>query len=167
MKEATMRSALIALVLVTVAACTQSSASPSFRPHPNDQQAREFLAHIVNLAEAKDFSALCSHGSLNCDQNLKDLDAAATVPTTAPLVVGSRDVPDKDRYQGGRLLEVCGLDGAGKAYRSSLLFFGTDDQFTVIEPLYWTSMGYSEPQLAEATTSASRGPEWATCPSGS
>lgn len=161
-----MRSALIALAFVTLAACTQSSASPSFRPHPSDQQAREFLARIVSLAEAKDFSALCTHGSLNCAQNLKDLDAAATVPTTAPIVVGSSDVPDKDPYQGGRLLEVCGLDGAGKAYRSSLLFFGTDDQFTVIEALYWTSMGYSGSGLAEAT-SASPGPEWATCPSGS
>ncbi len=166
MKTSILKGALLSLSFAVASACTQSSAVVSFRPHPSDQQARAFLGRLVSLAEAKDFTALCSHGSLNCEQNLKDFDAQSTVPSTAPTVVGSRDVPDQDRSQGGRLLEVCGLDGSGQAYRSNVLFFGNVDNFTVIDALYWTPITFSEATLAPASSAAMTGPEWAGCPSG-
>jgi hypothetical protein len=153
-------------VLFVAAACGQASGRSALRSHPDDQQARADLANIVALAKSGDFSGLCGHGSANCEWNLENLGARSTVPLSDPLVVGSRDVADDGDSQGGRLLEVCGLDGAGTAYRSSLLLFGAGGDFTAIEALYWTSITYTESHLAEASVETKSGPEWAGCPSG-
>jgi hypothetical protein len=132
------------------------------RSHPTEQQAREYLSRLTALARSGDFETLCQHGTLNCQHNLAALNAAISVPSTAPLVVGSRDVADGAQTQGGRVLEVCGLDGAGQAYRNEILFFGTADDFTAIEALYW-AIGFSESSIAGS--SPTFGPEWGVCPS--
>jgi hypothetical protein len=84
--------------------------------------------------------------------------------TTPPIVVGSRDGPDGAQTQGGRALQVCGLDGTGRSYKNDILFFGTADDFTAIEAVYWV-IGFSESHVA-AATDPSPGPEWSTCPTG-
>ncbi len=156
---------LAVAVTAVVAGCTSGAATPSFLPHPTDQQARDELTLLFNWAKAGDFAMLCAHGSLNCEQNLEDFSAKASAPTTPPLVVGSRDVPDGDRSQGGRLLEVCGLDSLGRSYQTTHLFSGTGNNFVVIEAVFWVPINYSE----SATTVASglaAGPEWDACPRG-
>jgi hypothetical protein len=158
--------ALVALVPVSVGACGSGTTASSFLPHPSDQAARADLAKLVTLAAAGDYTGLCAHGSLNCMQNFKDFTAGDTVPSTAPIVVGSWDVPDQGQKQGGRLLEVCGLNGDGKAYRSSHLFYGLDDQFTVIEALYWVPIDFISGDIISGTAEPSRASEWSVCPSG-
>jgi hypothetical protein len=134
------------------------------RPHPTDLQAREYLARLAELARSGDIETLCKHGTLLCKENADDFDAAVTAPSTPPLVVGSRDVADGAQTQGGRALKVCGLDGTGRAYRNEILFFGTADDFTAIEALYW-AIGFSESPIA-GPSDASPGPEWSACPTG-
>jgi hypothetical protein len=158
-----------ALVAVAVAGCTHGGNSDfSPRPHPTDAQARQFLSQILDIARTKDFKALCWHGTAQCADNVVSLDAAATIPTTAPLVVGSRDVADANDngtfYQGGRLLEVCGLDGEGTPYKANVLFFGTDANFLAFEPYFWTGMSFTESRVVGPTPTA--GPEYAVCPTG-
>ena len=126
------------------------------------------LSHVVDLAKVESVTDLCRIGSLNCVRNAQMRDADQTRPATAPVVVASWDVPDGKSdnavQQGGRMLEVCGIDGKGKAYHSQMLFFGSDlDHFTVFEPTYWTNMNIST--SLSGPPSASPGSEWAGCPS--
>jgi hypothetical protein len=123
---------------------------------------------VVDRAKTESIADLCKVGSLNCVRNAQTRNADQTRPTTAPVVVASWDVPDSGSgdaiQQGGRLLEVCGVDGQGKAYQSQMLFFGSDvDHFTVFEPTYWTNMTISN--SLSGPPSASPGLEWASCPS--
>lgn len=158
--------AAITLVVVLAASggCAQPAASLSMQPHPTDQQAREDLSRLVELARTSGIPQLCERGTSNCDGTAKDFAAALSVPSTAPVIVGSRDIPDSGQSQGGRALKVCGLDGTGHAYRNEILFFGTSVDFTAIEALYWV-VGFQESPLV-GPTDASPGPEWNPCPTG-
>jgi hypothetical protein len=163
-------SLVLIAALVGVSACAQSTPSLVMRSHPSDQEARADLARLVELARSSDISAICEHGTLLCRNNADRAQATATVPSTAPLVVGSREVADSPlteggQSQGGRALKVCGLDGAGHAYGHEILFFGTAEDFTAIEALYWV-IGFSESHVV-GPTDASPGSEWSACPSGS
>jgi hypothetical protein len=155
-------------LLFSLAACGMSSETPLLQPHPSDQDARNFLARVVADAATQDIPTLCKIGSLNCLRLAQDSHAAERKPQTPPTVVGTSDVPDAQHEgggvdQGGRLLEVCGLDGQGKQYRSRLLFFGSDvDHFTVFEPIFWVGTNVQASSAAYSTTSV--GAEWDMCP---
>ena len=139
--------------------------------NPTDAQARAYLSRVVAVATTGDLAALCKLGPGTCAKLAVTTHAADKLPSGAPTVVGSSDVPSSSdssgaTLQGGRLLEVCGLDGQGHGYRTRLLFFGSDvDHFTVIEPLYWTGVGWEATSNAAASTS-DNGSEWENCPSG-
>lgn len=140
------------------------------RSHPSDQEARADLSRLVELARPSGIATLCEHGTSLCQENADRFGATLTIPSTAPVVVGSREVADGpltegSQSQGGRALKVCGLDGAGHAYRHEILFFGTAEDFTAIEALYWV-IGFSESHVV-GPTDASVAPEWAACPAGS
>ena len=131
------------LCSVTVFGC---SSSPATLPHPSDSEARQELQTIVGFAQHQDWTGLCAHGGLECQNQLSELHATTTVPKSAPTVLSSIDVPDQSSgngvAQGGRLVDVCGIDGAGNPYNTRLLFFGHPSSFTVIGALFWTGAGY-------------------------
>ena len=163
-------SLVLIAALVGLSACSQASPSVVMQAHPTDQEARADLARLVEMAGSAGIPALCEHGTGLCQKNADRNNAALTIPSAAPLVVGSRDVldgplTDGGRSQGGRALKVCGLDGAGHAYGNEILLFGTAEGFTAIEALYWV-LGFQEGSVV-GPTAASPGPEWSACPTGS
>jgi hypothetical protein len=133
----------LAVFSVTVFGCGGSAVA---LPHPSDSEARQDLQTIVDLAQRQDWAGLCDHGGQECQTQLSKLHATTTAPKTAPTVLLPVDVPDQTSgngvAQGGRLLEVCGLDGSGDAYDTRVLFFGHPSDFTVIGALFWTGAGY-------------------------
>jgi hypothetical protein len=137
------RSLCVAVCSVTVFGCGGSAAG---LPHPSDSEARQDLQTIVDLAAHQDWSGLCDHGGSECQIQLVKLHATTTAPRSAPTMLSSTDVPDQTSgngvVQGGRLLDVCGIDGAGNLYNTRLLFFGSPSDFTVIGALFWTGAGY-------------------------
>jgi hypothetical protein len=160
----------LVVIAVAIAAIGVGATAQLVRPsepsgivaHPTDEQARADLHNLVELAKSGDASKLCSHGTSNCSRNVDTFTAMASVPKDAPKVVSSVDVPDRaGGYQGGRLLRVCGIDGNGDSYRRSLLFFGTDQRWTVIEAIYW-KIGYSDSNIVPPSSEPSD--TWASCP---
>jgi hypothetical protein len=154
---------LLIVLAVLTGACGGSAASP-MRAHPGDTEARRDLDRLAALSQQADITALCEHGTANCADTAKSMDASLSAPDTAPVVVGSRDVPDNGNAQGGRALKVCGVDGQGRAYRNEILFFGTEGDFTAVEALFWI-IGFADNN--EVTATSSPGPEWDSCPPGS
>lgn len=145
---------LVVSLTVTVLACGSPATA---LPHPSDPEARQELQTIVGLALHQDWTGLCDHGGLECQSQLSKLQATATAPKSAPTVISSVDVPDQTSgngvVQGGRILEVCGLDGVGNQYSTRLLFFGHPSDFTVIGALFWTGAGYGGSTTATETAS--------------
>lgn len=147
-----LKAVLCAAVAVLAGACS----SKALEPHPSDEAARTVVQTLVSRAMSEDWAGLCAMSDANCQQQLVRLGAGETVPSTAPVVLGTTDVPDSTQgggqAQGGRRVDLCGLDRAGKAYRSSMLIFGSDDHPTVISPIYWVSGGYSASNVAPPPT---------------
>jgi hypothetical protein len=143
---------LCAIVALATAACSNTA----LQPHPSDETARALVQTLASNAMNEDWAALCAMSDASCEKQLDRLGARDTVPSAAPVVLGTADVPDSTqgggRVQGGRRVDLCGLDAVGNPYRSSILIFGPDDHPTVISPIYWVSGGYSGANIAPAPT---------------
>jgi hypothetical protein len=127
------------IVTGTVACSTRATLAPP----PSEVETVEFLDHIVDLARAGDFDALCAVGGGNCRRALGDAGADA-VPDAAPTILGTwllGDTPAGGGYSvGGRILEVCGVDGRGRTFRTQMLIFSESGQLKAIEPVYWSGI---------------------------
>ena len=149
------RRAIGVVAAMTLSACTTFAAiTPS--PLPSEAEARGHLAQIVALARAGEFEALCDLGSGNCEQALDDAGRDA-VPPAAPLVVGTRRIEperlDSNLWSGGGfVLQVCGIDGAGRPYSSDVLVFRDGDRLLAIEAVYWAGIRIASGSTVGAAT---------------
>jgi hypothetical protein len=108
---------------------------------PTDVEAVAFLNQAVALAAAGNFDELCALGGGNCEETLEDAGRDA-VPSGPPLVLRTWLVIGSGTSTGGRILEVCGIDGRQRPYRTQILVFPDidGDGFRAIEPVYWSGM---------------------------
>jgi hypothetical protein len=140
---------LLFAITLTVAACANSPSPP---PPPSQEAALAYLDTVVTLVASGDAAAICSVGSATCEQILRMSDPAS-VPRSAPVVIGSR-VADPTRLadgtvlQGGRVLELCGLDGLDHAYHSEMLVFEIDGRLISTATPYWLGFGIADTPLA-------------------
>ncbi len=68
------------------------------------------------------------------------------VPPDPPSVYGTRMLQPTQFANGawdggGRVLQVCGVDGHARPYRSEVLAFTTGSTITLINPVYWSGLG--------------------------
>lgn len=115
---------------------------------PDTAEARRYLAEVVALVEAGRARELCALGSAVCPRFMTELDPAA-VPLEAPIVLGTRTIaPERlgpDVWSmGGLVLELCGLDGTGRAYRSEMLVFREEGRLLSTVPMYWLGLRVEE-----------------------
>ena len=114
-------------------------------PPPSDAQARAALDRAVAYARAFDFDGLCGPSDGNCSFLLQQAGRDA-VPPDPPTVYGERvlqptQVANGAWDGGGRVLQVCGIDGRGNPYWSEVLAFTTGSTVTLINLVYWSGVG--------------------------
>lgn len=151
----------LALVGVFVAACGPGSVTPP--PPPTEAEVAAYLSRVEAIVASGALATLCTLGSGTCAKTLQMVDLS-TVPTTLPIVLGTRIVPsvalaDGTEQIGGRVLELCGLDGKGAAYYSEVLVFHGLQGLLGKEPVYWTGI-----RIAESTGSIASPPPLTGCP---
>ncbi len=126
-------------------------------PPPSDAQARAALDRAVAYARAYDFDGLCSLSDGNCSFLLQQAGRDA-VPSDPPTVYGERVLQPTHLSNGawdggGRVLQVCGIDGRGHPYRSEVLAFTTGSTITLINPVYWSGVGIQAIARGQAAAS--------------
>ena len=137
----------VAVVAVLVPQLSPRALNSAFPPPPppSDAQARAALDRAVAYARAFDFDGLCGLSDGNCSFLLQHAGRDA-VPPDPPTVYGERvlppaQFPDGAWDGGGRVLQVCGIDGRGRPYRSEVLAFTNGSTVTLINPVYWSGVG--------------------------
>jgi hypothetical protein len=132
----------VVAVALLLAGCGLPDGPPA--PPPSDLEARNYLRAVVDVVLAGNLGELCRLGSGTCQQTLDRSDPAA-VPRTPPVVVGSHAILPSRRADGrwdagGRLIQVCGLDGRGQPYASEILVFSEGGRLIGTEPVFWTGL---------------------------
>jgi hypothetical protein len=133
---------LLGLILTVVVAC--GPVANTAPPPPTTEAALGYLDQVVALVAGGDVLSVCSLGSGTCAHDLRNADLTA-VPRTSPAVLGTRVVapsqrPDGIWMAGGRVLEVCGIDGNDRPYYSELLVFYDGDRLISTNPLFWSGI---------------------------
>jgi hypothetical protein len=153
------------VLMVLLSGCgVAASTRPSPVPPPSASEALAFLASIEAEVKSGDLSHLCEKfGGGTCRHTLQGSDPAA-VPTTDPAVIGTSIIPpatyaDGTWSDGGRLLELCGVDGLGKHYYSEMLVFNDGGRTISVEPAYWIGV-----RIATSGTVSSSVPPSPPCP---
>ena len=135
-----------------VAGCS-IGAPPNDRlaPPPSEADARAYFATVVGLAMGGDFEGLCAVGSGTCEKQLRDAGRDA-VPPAPPRIVGTREIQPRAVVggwsSGGRVLEVCGIDGRGDPYYDEVLVFHDGSRLISIGTVYWSRTRISEDSTA-------------------
>jgi hypothetical protein len=142
----------LVLVLLALAGCA-GPANPVPAP-PSEDEARAYLEQVVALVLAGRLDDLCRVGSATCDQTLRRSTPAAA-PSEPPTVVDIRLMPNARRADGtwvtgGRIIEVCGVDGLGHTYRSEILVYREGGRVIGKEPVFWTGLRIARGPLARA-----------------
>ena len=143
---------LAAWLLAAVAAgCSIGVPSDGPAPPPSEADARAYFATVVGLAMRGDFEGLCSVGSGTCEEQLRDAGRDA-VPPAPPRIVGTRLIQPRAVVggwsSGGRVLEVCGIDGRGDPYFDEVLVFREGPRLISIGTVYWSRIRIAESQTA-------------------
>lgn len=130
--------------LLVLAGCAGPPPAP-----PSEAEALDLLDQIVAAATRRDFDALCAFGTSACWE-LLDVAGRDAVPPLRPRVVGLTRLenarrPDGLWTSGGVLLQLCGVDGRGRAYASEMLIVRTGSAsnpgpLAASEPVYWSGM---------------------------
>jgi hypothetical protein len=80
-----------------------------------------------------------------CSWELEDAEKE-TAPSDAPVILGTADVPGTEKdgvvFMGGRRVDVCGLDGAGAPYRSTMLMYEYNGALRINAPVFWITGGW-------------------------
>ena len=113
--------------------------APSPGPSPTPEEAVAFLSQAVELARAGRWEDLCAIGSANCERALADAGKEA-VPLDPPTVRRTWLVNSTAEAVGGRVLEVCGVDGRNEPYVTEILVFRLGSETRAIEPVYWSGI---------------------------
>jgi hypothetical protein len=135
-----------------VAGCS-IGAPPNDRPAPppSEADARAYFATVVGLAMGGDFEGLCAVGSGTCEKQLRDAGRDA-VPPVPPRIVGTREIQPRAVVggwsSGGRVLQVCGIDGRGDPYYDEVLVFHDGSRLISIGTVYWSRTRISEDSTA-------------------
>jgi hypothetical protein len=132
-------------------------------PPPSEAAARAVLDRAVTYARAYDFAGLCSLSDGNCPIILQQAGRDA-VPLDPPIVYGTRILQPTQLANGGwdaggRVPQVCGIDGRGRPYRSEVLAFTSGSTVTLINPVYWSGMGIASVPHGQAAPSIAAGAE--------
>ena len=147
------RIAILGAAAVLVSACAVG-------PVPTLGEASGMLDQLIAFAQAGDFDGLCSIGDLNCQDTLADV-GLESAPTERPIVRGTRVVdanPDIGAT-GGRVLELCGIDGLGRRFSSEILVFRDSGTLRVINPVFWSGIS-----IAAGETTLESPPPAESCP---
>lgn len=138
------RRVLVALAMLVVS-CGGVAAPPA--PIPSESDARAYLDRLVATVALDGAEGVCRDTQGICQQSLSRADPAR-VPEQPPLVIGTRVLqpgPAGDGWSaGGRVLELCGIDGLGERYYSELLVFEEAGRLTSIGTPYWLGIGITE-----------------------
>jgi hypothetical protein len=152
MRAAMMTHARLIAIVVLVAACV-ARPGPTPAPPPSEVEARAYLDSVVAVIESGNVGGICELGPGTCESFLDGTDPA-TIPTTRPHVVStrvleSRQVEGGGWQAGGRILEICGIDGLGHRYDSEILVFRSGGELIGIQPVFWTGMRIAEGDTTE------------------
>ena len=149
--------AAIAVAAALVIGCAGGS-TPQGVP-PTETEARAVLAELVAAARAGEFGTLCARGDANCPDVLAEA-GRGRVPPEPPVLAGTRLLEPEPNRDGGLVLQVCGIDGAGRRYASELLVTRTVSGLRVIQPVYWSGLRVPD----DATVGTDRPLGWPGCP---
>ena len=148
-----------------VAGCSSAGEDPAAAPRPvSERDALAVLDRAVDLASADDLDGLCelTRARPMCERSLDDV-GRDSVPDGRPRVLGTT-VHDPVRTDagtslGGRAVEVCGVDGRGRPYRSEIMVLDQGDGPEPMNPVYWAGIDYvSAPRgRAEASVAPDAG----------
>lgn len=145
----------MATVLVAIAACQPIGAASA--PPPSEADARAYLDSVVALVQSGDLEAVCALGSGTCDAELRNADLARR-PDEPPTLVGMEIVETVDHGGGasdlgGRLLQLCGVDGSGDPYYSEMLVFrDASGKLISINTLFWLGSRVARSPVVGAST---------------
>lgn len=132
--------AVLALMVLAVGGCDVLRPTPDLPP--TEAEARAHLDKVVAIVVTGELSTLCVLASGTCPMELRNSDPALW-PNTGPVVVGSEVVRPQtldngNSASGGRLLQLCGVDGANQPYYSEMLVFrDSSNRMISINTLYW------------------------------
>ena len=110
----------------------------------SDEDARAFLAVAVSFAQSGEIDRLCAatRAPKSTCRTHFDLRGAAAVPSQAPMVIASDALsPSTDNSSHGRLLTLCGIDGAGGQYESGFLVYRQRGGLVAPYPIFWSGIG--------------------------
>lgn len=155
------RVAITVVALAALAGCQPTTTGP--KPPPTQQEASAYLSSVVDLVLSGRLDELCGLGSGTCAHTLRNSDPGA-VPRSRPIVVGSRIVPSVLGAggvwsQGGLVLQLCGLDGRDRLYRSEILVFSDGHRLIGKDPVFWLGL-----RVATDATVGRPPPPDPTCP---
>lgn len=121
------------------------TAAPAETSAVSDAEARAALADAVAAADAGDLAELCelSASERMCALTLDDLGRESVPVGSAPVVIGSfdlpaRTVPGSRGVVGGRVLEVCGHDAGGDPYLTELLVIHERSSTVLQNAVFWS-----------------------------
>lgn len=134
----------------------------SREPYISVEDAQSVLTHAVDLAEAGDETALCDMGGSVgiCHDFLQDVGGIQTVPTSRPVTIGTRLMPDlycgeKLSVVGGRVLVIKGVNISGNGYNTDFMVMRWNGKLVPYNPVYWSGMRVSTPHINCQTGGAS------------
>jgi hypothetical protein len=111
----------------------------------SDADAREALDDAVTVVHSGDLGQLCdiSANHRMCTETLDELGRVSAPVESTPVITDSyaltpRRVPNGGGTAGGRVLEVCGLDGQGESYSTELLVILGSDAPVLVNAVYWS-----------------------------
>ena len=137
-----------------VAAISCSSASETRAPESiTIEQATTLLDRAYEASTEHDIESLCKLGGsiLSCENAWLNTGEWPAAPDARPAVVSSRILPDQQQdngnvSRGGRLLEVEGVDGLGRAFSTDFLVFDEGGgKLVALNPVYWTGVSVGHP----------------------
>ena len=147
MRRAVVGAAGMTWVCALLVACQANVTAPRT---PSEDEARAFLARLVQVAETRDVEAVCRVAGSNCRTIVETAGGEDAIPSESPTVletyvVPTRHLSDGKIETGGRALVVCGVDGLGQPYRTDMLVFESEGSLHAINGVYWSGAGLAEP----------------------
>lgn len=133
----------LALIALVLAGCGGADWTPP-PTVPTHAEAVSLLRQIWAVVASRDLSRLCDYGTGPCAKAVREVDPAS-IPTLPPTVTGSWVLPTQRAssnawWIGGRVLELCGVDGLGQPYSSEMLVFRDGSRLVAVLPVFWTGM---------------------------
>ncbi len=138
-------SSVVALIFIGIACSSDSTRDPA---SITLNEATTIVDQAFDSSQRESLVSLCVLGGseLSCQSMWRNLGEWNAVPERYPEIIGTRVLEDQkldsgNVSRGGFVLELSGMDGLGREYRTDFLIFDEGEgNLVALNPVYWSGV---------------------------